>query len=67
MRANLPPKHATTPPTINSYNYRLSNVLAAPSGHPGRGQLRVLEERVQARRRNFDYYHETFVRTSTSG
>lgn len=34
------------------YNYRLSNVLAAI----GRGQLRVLEERVQARRRNFDFY-----------
>ena len=41
------------------YNYRLSNVLAAPIGHPGRGQLRVLEERVQARRHNFDYYQET--------
>ena len=36
------------------YNYRLSNVLAAI----GRGQLRVLEERVAARRRNFDYYRE---------
>lgn len=34
------------------YNYRLSNVLAAI----GRGQLRVLDERVAARRRNFDYY-----------
>ena len=34
------------------YNYRLSNVLAGI----GRGQLRVLEDRVQARRRNFDYY-----------
>lgn len=34
------------------YNYRLSNVLAGI----GRGQLRVLEERVQARRRNFAYY-----------
>jgi len=34
------------------YNYRLSNVLAAI----GRGQLAVLEDRVQARRRNFDYY-----------
>jgi pyridoxal phosphate-dependent aminotransferase EpsN len=36
------------------YNYRLSNVLAAI----GRGQLRVLEDRVQARRRNFDFYRE---------
>ncbi|MBV9108429.1 MAG: DegT/DnrJ/EryC1/StrS family aminotransferase, partial [Gemmatimonadetes bacterium] len=34
------------------YNYRLSNVLAAI----GRGQLRVLEERVQARRRIFGRY-----------
>ena len=35
------------------YNYRMSNVLAAI----GRGQLRVLEDHVQARRRNFDFYH----------
>jgi dTDP-4-amino-4,6-dideoxygalactose transaminase len=34
------------------YNYRLSNVLAGI----GRGQLLVLEERVAARRRNFDNY-----------
>ena len=34
------------------YNYRLSNLLAAV----GRGQLRVLEDRVQARRRNFELY-----------
>ena len=34
------------------YNYRLSNVLAAI----GAGQLRVLPERVEARRRNFAYY-----------
>jgi dTDP-4-amino-4,6-dideoxygalactose transaminase len=34
------------------YNYRLSNVLAAI----GRGQLRVLRERVEARRRNFTSY-----------
>jgi pyridoxal phosphate-dependent aminotransferase EpsN len=40
------------------YNYRLSNVLAGI----GRGQLRVLEERVQARRNNFDYYRETLGR-----
>jgi pyridoxal phosphate-dependent aminotransferase EpsN len=36
------------------FNYRLSNVLAGI----GRGQLRVLEDRVQARRRNFEYYVE---------
>ena len=34
------------------YNYRLSNVLAAI----GRGQLQVLEDRVQARRRIFARY-----------
>lgn len=34
------------------YNYRLSNILAAI----GRGQLPVLEDRVAARRRNFDRY-----------
>lgn len=34
------------------YNYRLSNVLAGI----GRGQLRVLADRVAARRRNFEYY-----------
>jgi dTDP-4-amino-4,6-dideoxygalactose transaminase len=36
------------------YNYRLSNVLAGI----GRGQLRVLEARVAARRRNFAIYHQ---------
>lgn len=36
------------------YNYRMSNVLAAI----GRGQLRVLQDRVEARRRNFAYYAE---------
>jgi len=34
------------------FNYRLSNVLAAI----GRGQIRVLSERVAARRRNFAFY-----------
>lgn len=34
------------------YNYRLSNVLAGI----GRGQLRVLADRVAARRRNFETY-----------
>ncbi len=36
------------------YNYRLSNVLAAI----GRGQLAVLDDRVEARRRVFRYYSE---------
>jgi pyridoxal phosphate-dependent aminotransferase EpsN len=36
------------------YNYRMSNILAGI----GRGQLPVLEERVQARRANFAFYRE---------
>ena len=36
------------------YNYRLSNILAGI----GRGQLRVLQERVEARRRNFAIYQQ---------
>lgn len=36
------------------YNYRMSNVLAAI----GRGQLQVLEDRVQSRRRNCAFYQE---------
>jgi len=35
------------------YNYRMSNIAAAI----GRGQLRVLDDRVRARRANFDHYH----------
>ena len=38
------------------YNYRLSNVLAGI----GRGQLKVLDERVAARRRNFEFYRDAF-------
>ena len=36
------------------YNYRMSNLLAGV----GRGQLKVLDERVAARRRVFDAYRE---------
>jgi dTDP-4-amino-4,6-dideoxygalactose transaminase len=36
------------------YNYRMSNLLAAV----GRGQLKVIEERIAARRRNFELYRE---------
>lgn len=36
------------------FNYRMSNLLAAV----GRGQLRLLQERVQARRRNFRLYRD---------
>jgi len=36
------------------FNYRLSNVLAAI----GRGQLRVLDQRIAARRANFAFYQQ---------
>ena len=36
------------------YNYRMSNVLAGI----GRGQMEVLEDRVTARRYNFEYYRQ---------
>jgi len=36
------------------YNYRMSNVLAAI----GRGQLRVLKERITARQHNFETYRQ---------
>ena len=36
------------------YNYRMSNLLAAV----GRGQLRVLDERVRRKREIFDYYQK---------
>jgi pyridoxal phosphate-dependent aminotransferase EpsN len=38
------------------YNYRMSNVLAGI----GRGQLSLLEDRVAARRRNFEFYRARF-------
>lgn len=36
------------------YNYRMSNVLAGI----GRGQMEVLDERVAARRRNYEFYKQ---------
>ncbi|MBA2673752.1 aminotransferase class I/II-fold pyridoxal phosphate-dependent enzyme [Ramlibacter sp.] len=39
------------------FNYRMSNVLAGI----GRGQLRVLPQRVESRRRVFDIYREAFA------
>lgn len=39
------------------FNYRMSNVLAAI----GRGQLRVLDARVEARRRNCTFYEQAFA------
>ncbi len=40
--------------SVVGYNYRMSNLLAAL----GRGQLRVLTDRVEARRRVFGWYEE---------
>ncbi|MEJ0030755.1 MAG: aminotransferase class I/II-fold pyridoxal phosphate-dependent enzyme [Bacteroidota bacterium] len=42
------------------YNYRLSNVCAGI----GRGQLKVLDERVKSRRAIFDYYKENLQNSS---
>lgn len=42
------------------YNYRLSNVCAGI----GRGQLKVLDERVKARRAIFEYYQENLKNRS---
>jgi len=39
------------------YNYRMSNLLAAV----GRGQLRVLEDRVAARRENYEFYRDALA------
>ncbi|MEW6380705.1 MAG: aminotransferase class I/II-fold pyridoxal phosphate-dependent enzyme [bacterium] len=38
--------------SVIGYNYRLSNVLAGI----GRGQLRALHERIETRRRNYQFY-----------
>jgi dTDP-4-amino-4,6-dideoxygalactose transaminase len=40
--------------TVMGFNYRLSNVLAGI----GRGQLQVLDERIEARRRIFERYRD---------
>ena len=45
------------------YNYRMSNVLAGI----GRGQLEVLEDRVAARRKNFDRYNSYFSKWNNQG
>jgi dTDP-4-amino-4,6-dideoxygalactose transaminase len=42
------------------YNYRLSNVLAGI----GRGQLEVIDERIQQRRSNYDFYYTNLNRIS---
>ena len=40
--------------SVVGYNYRMSNVLAGI----GRGQMLVLDERVAARRANYQYYYD---------
>ena len=45
------------------YNYRMSNVLAGI----GRGQLEVLNERVEARRANYNRYFSYFSRLNEKG
>jgi dTDP-4-amino-4,6-dideoxygalactose transaminase len=45
------------------YNYRMSNVLAGI----GRGQLEVLNDRVAARRNNFERYKQYFSKHNSGG
>jgi dTDP-4-amino-4,6-dideoxygalactose transaminase len=45
------------------YNYRMSNVLAGI----GRGQLEVLNNRVAARRNNFERYKQYFSKHNSAG
>jgi dTDP-4-amino-4,6-dideoxygalactose transaminase len=45
------------------YNYRMSNVLAGI----GRGQLEVLNDRVEARRSNYDRYKKYFSKHNNLG
>jgi len=44
--------------SVLGYNYRMSNVVAGI----GRGQMEVLEQRIAARRANFDFYRRTIGR-----
>ncbi len=39
------------------YNYRMSNIVAGI----GRGQMEVLDDRIKARRANFDFYKKALV------
>lgn len=43
------------------YNYRMSNVLAGI----GRGQMEVIDDRVQARRANYDFYKSNLSQYSS--
>ena len=39
------------------YNYRMSNIIAGI----GRGQMKVLDDYVEKRRSNYDYYHRQLI------
>ncbi|QNR24739.1 DegT/DnrJ/EryC1/StrS family aminotransferase [Croceimicrobium hydrocarbonivorans] len=45
------------------YNYRLSNVLAGI----GRGQMLILDQHIEARRKNFERYQNLFSRINQKG
>ena len=45
------------------YNYRLSNILAGI----GRGQLEMLNDRINSRRENFRLYHKYFTELNNKG
>lgn len=49
--------------SVIGYNYRLSNVLAGI----GRGQMRVLDERIAQRRANFERYQQYFAGWQAKG
>lgn len=46
--------------SVVGYNYRMSNILAGI----GRGQMEVLDERVDARRANFEFYYNHLKSTN---
>lgn len=48
---------------VIGYNYRMSNVVAGI----GRGQMLVLEERIQQRRKNFERYKKIFSEINNRG
>lgn len=49
--------------TVIGYNYRMSNVLAGI----GRGQMKVLDERIAQRRKNFERYKAFFSEKNKQG
>jgi dTDP-4-amino-4,6-dideoxygalactose transaminase len=45
------------------YNYRMSNILAGI----GRGQLEILNDRIDARRENYNLYYNFFTKLNSKG